>query len=70
MKQLKDSLEKRIRGLAEKNQTNADVLQQILGRWEKWYPLHVVYLPPLVNDDLFGAMHWTNSVIIDLHNDG
>jgi len=54
----------------EKNQTNADALQQILRRWEKWYPLNVVYLPTQVNDDLFGAMHWTNPVIIDLHNDG
>jgi len=52
----------------EKSQTNADVLQLILDRWEKWYPLNVVYLPPVVNNDLFGAMGRTAVIRIDLNN--
>lgn len=30
----------------EMHQTDADTLGEILKRWEKWYPLHVVYLRP------------------------
>jgi len=52
----------------EMNRTKEEELERILERWKKWYPSNVVYLPPSVNNALFGAMHWTVSIIIDLHN--
>ena len=53
---------------AEQNQSEADKLDQIFERWKKWYPSNAAYLPPSVNDPLFGAMTWTVLVSIDLHN--
>jgi len=52
----------------EQHQTDADELERIIERWKKWYPKNAVVLPPLVNDALFGAMHWTVPMIVDLHN--
>jgi len=52
----------------EMNQTDAATLGEILKRWEKWYPLSVVYLPPEVNNALFGAMGQTRLIEIDLSN--
>jgi len=52
----------------EKNQTNAQELEHILKRWAGWYPLNAIYLPPTVNDALYGAMHWTLPIAVDLHN--
>ena len=50
----------------EMNQTSADVLDQIFDKWKEWYPLHVVYLPPAVNDDLFKAMNSVSLIRVDL----
>lgn len=52
----------------EKNQTNAQELERILKRWAGWYPSNAIYLPPTVNDALYGAMHWTLPMAVDLHN--
>ncbi len=52
----------------EMNRTKDEELGRILERWKKWYPSNVVSLPPSVNNALFGAMHWTIPIIIDLHN--
>lgn len=52
----------------EMNQTYASALEKILNRWEKWYPLNVVYLPPIVNNDLLGAMGRTAVIKMDLSN--
>ena len=52
----------------EQNKTKSEELERILEKWKKWYPSNAIYLPPSVNDALFGAMHWTLPVIIDLHN--
>lgn len=50
----------------ELNQTSSDVLDQILDNWKAWYPLHVVYLPPSINDDLFKAMSSVSVIRVDL----
>ena len=52
----------------EKHQTNEEELKGILERWAEWFPLNAIYLPPSVNDALFGAMHWTNAVRNNLSN--
>jgi len=52
----------------EKNQSNAEELDRILERWADWFPSNAIYLPPLVNKALHGAMHWTRAIAIDLHN--
>lgn len=52
----------------EKNQADAQELERILKRWMKWFPLNTIYLPPVVNDALYGAMHWTLPIAVDLHN--
>lgn len=52
----------------EQNQTEANALEDVLGRWKKWYPLNCVYLPPSVNDDFFKAMNGTTLIIVDMNN--
>lgn len=52
----------------EQHQTDADELERIIERWKKWYPKNSIVLPPSVNDALYGAMHWTFPVMVDLHN--
>lgn len=52
----------------EQNRTNEEELERIIERWKKWYPSNAIYLPPSVNDALFGAIHWTTPIIVDLHN--
>jgi hypothetical protein len=54
----------------EKNQTNVKELDRILKKWADWFPSNAIYLPPTVNDALYGAMHWTVPVTIDLVNEG
>ena len=45
----------------EQNQTKADELERILEKWKKWYPSNAIYLPPSVNDALFGALDTTHN---------
>lgn len=52
----------------EQNRTNAQELEHILDRWRKWYLSNSIYFSPSVNDSLFGALHWTLPVMIDLNN--
>jgi len=52
----------------EQNQTKAEELERIIERWKKWYPSNATYLPPSVNDALFGAVNWTVLVMVDLYN--
>jgi hypothetical protein len=50
----------------EASRTKPEEIERIIERWKKWYPSNAIYLPPSVNDALFGAMQWTLPVIIDL----
>jgi hypothetical protein len=52
----------------EQNQTKADELDGIDERWKKWYKSNAAFLPPSVNDTIFGAMTWARLVSVDLHN--
>ena len=52
----------------EQNQIKSEELERIRENWKKWYPSNAVYLPPSVNDALFGAMTQAALVMIDLYN--
>jgi len=54
----------------EKNQSNAEELENILERWSNWYPSNSIYLPPLVNEVLFSAIFLARPVSNNLHNEG